>query len=117
MLQKQTKETESRRQIEKWKQKEKDRKIEDMWNSRWQMANGKNHEEPQPKIELPQKNIKTTKEERGRKALKGTLQLSIILLATALTGYGAEKLRLVRPMQYPGMCDASAGAAVSSNLF
>lgn len=34
-----------------------------------------------------------------------------------LCALGSEELRLERPMQYSGMCDASGAVAISSNLF
>jgi len=43
--------------------------------------------------------------------------LIFVLLFTLLSACAAEKLRLVRPMEYAGMRDASAAVVVSSNLF
>jgi hypothetical protein len=40
-----------------------------------------------------------------------------VLLSSMLCACAAEKLRLVRPMEYSGMRDASAAVPVSSNLF
>lgn len=41
----------------------------------------------------------------------------LMLLGSMFCGCAAEKLQLVRPMEYSGMRDASAAVAVSSNLF
>jgi hypothetical protein len=41
----------------------------------------------------------------------------VLLVAGSLWVYGAEKFKLVRPMQYSGAADASGAVAVSSNLF
>ena len=43
--------------------------------------------------------------------------LWLVLLATCLSVPAAEGLRITRPLPYSGMCDASCGVAVSSNLF
>jgi Protein of unknown function (DUF3616) len=41
----------------------------------------------------------------------------LVLLGSMLCACAAEKLRIVRPVEYSGMRDASAAVAVSSNLF
>jgi hypothetical protein len=41
----------------------------------------------------------------------------LVLLVSAACACAAEKLRIARPMEYSGLRDASAGVAVSSNLF
>jgi hypothetical protein len=41
----------------------------------------------------------------------------LMVLAFSLCACAREKLELVRPAEYSGMCDASAGVALSSNLF
>src|SRR5262249_41218411 len=40
-----------------------------------------------------------------------------LFLCSIVCAYAAEKLQVVRPMEYSGLRDASAGVAVSSNLF
>lgn len=41
----------------------------------------------------------------------------LILFGLTLSTRGAERLHLVRPAEYSGMCDASGGVVVNSNLF
>ena len=43
--------------------------------------------------------------------------LLLVVFGTFLSLSAAEDLRVLRPLQYSGMCDASGAVAVSSNLF
>ncbi len=49
----------------------------------------------------------------------GTITRTVffVLLGSMLCARAAERLRIVRPMEYPGLRDASAAVPVSSNLF
>jgi hypothetical protein len=49
--------------------------------------------------------------------MTSTCGVFLVLLASILCACAAEKLKIVRPMEYSGLRDASAAVAVSSNLF
>src|SRR5262249_55829667 len=46
-----------------------------------------------------------------------TYGVFLVLFTSIICACAAEKLRIVRPMEYSGLRDASAAVAVSSNLF
>jgi Protein of unknown function (DUF3616) len=49
--------------------------------------------------------------------MTSTRRVFLVLLASTLCACAAEKLKIVQPMEYSGLRDASAAVAVTSNLF